>query len=119
MPVLLKVRGIRAFQHKLGKFILTTFYISCLDWEDFDIYACIKCKLHLIENLKANISIGNNILCIKGFFIDFTNVIAQIANYRVNIMINAGHYFKFLKLRLLANPAIFILPKSVTLILFQ
>lgn len=114
MLVLLKIRGISTFKYKSKKFFLITFYIPGLNQEVSDIYVCIKCKLHLVDGLKANMLIGNNVFYIEGFSIDFANVFAQIASYRINIIISARHYSKFLKCKVLANitPCILLKPKA-------
>lgn len=78
MPVLLKVKNINAFRHKLEKLALTTPYILSFNCNKIEIYTCIKYKLYLIKDLKANMPIGNNILYIKVFFINLLSIFAHI-----------------------------------------
>lgn len=63
--------------------------------------------------------IGNNIFCIKGFFINLSSTLPQIQNCDINIILNAKHYAQYLKRKILAIAAIFISPKSKILIFFK
>lgn len=95
--ILLKIKNIDAFKYKLREFALIIFYIFCFNQKKLEIYICIKCILYLIKGLKANMFISNNIFYIKSFLINFANIFAYILIYRVNIVINARYYSKFLK----------------------
>lgn len=64
MPVLLKVKGISAFKHELEKFILTMVYILGFDGNGYKVYVSIICELHLVDGLKANMLVENDVLCI-------------------------------------------------------
>lgn len=119
MLVPLKVKGINASKHKLRDFILTALYISSLNQKDSEVYAYIKCELHLVEGLKANIHVGNNVFYTKDFSINFINASADILNCGIDIAISTRHYSEFLKHKILANAATFIAPKFETLVLFQ
>lgn len=119
MLVPLKVKGINASKHKLRDFILIALYISSLNQKSLEVYAYIKCELHLVEGLKANINIGNNIFYTKDFSINFTNTSAHIPNCGIDIAISARHYSEFLKHKVLANAATFIATKFETFVLFQ
>lgn len=119
MPVLLKVRGIGVFIHKSDEFAFTALYIPGLDREGSEIYVYIKCKLHLIRDLKANILIGNNIFYTKDFIINLANTSAHILSYKVTIIVNTGSHLQFLKYNVLANATRFISPKSKALVNFQ
>lgn len=119
MPVPLKVRGIGASRHESKEFALTTLYIPGLDREGSEVYTCIKCELHLVEGLKANMLIGNDILCTEGFTINLASISAHISSCGVTIVINARNHLQFLRRNVLANATTFILPKSEALINFQ
>lgn len=119
MLVLLKVKNISVSKYKSKEFALTALYIPSFDRKNSDIYACIKCELHLIDHLKANMLIVNNVLYTKSFSIDLTNASAQIGSCRVDIVISARYHSDFLKRGVLANTTTFIPPKSEVLILFQ
>ena len=78
MPVPLKVRGIGASRHESEEFVLTALYISGFDQRGTEVYTYVKCKLYLIEALKANMLIENNVLCTEGFIINFASASAHI-----------------------------------------
>lgn len=118
MLIPLKVSGIGTFKHKSQEFALIAFYISSLNQEGLEVYTNIKCKLHLVEDLKANILIDNNVFYIEGFSINFTNAFVHIPNCEIDIVISARYYSEFLKHKVLANTVIFILSKSEVFVLF-
>lgn len=118
MPVLLKVKGIGAFQHKSEEFALVAIYISGLNDDCSEVYACIKCKLRLIERLKVNMFISNDVFYTKGFLINLVDASVYISSCGVNITISTKHYSEFLKQKVPVHSTIFILPKSKALIIF-
>lgn len=118
MPILLKVKGIGASRHKLEEFVLTTLYISGLDQRNTDVYACVKCKLHLIEGLKANMLIRKNFFYIEGFIINLASTSANILSYGMTIVVSARNHSQFLKRNVLANTTTFVSAKFEALISF-
>ena len=112
MPLPLKVRGIGASRHKSEKFALTALYMPGLNKEGLEVYACVQCKLHLVNGLKANMLIGNDVLCIEGFTSNLANAFAHILSSEVTIVISARNHLQFLKRNVLANTTTFISPKS-------
>lgn len=93
MLVPLKIRGIGASRHNSKKFAIIAFYVPGLDQRGSEVYIYIQCKLYLIESLKANMLIGNNVLCIKGFTINFASASAHILSCGVTIVINTKNHF--------------------------
>lgn len=89
MPVPFKVRGIGASKHKSDEFFLTALYIPGLDQRGTKVYACVKCKLHLVQGLKANMLIGENVLYTKSFIINLASISAQILSIGVTIVASA------------------------------
>ena len=112
MPVPLKVRGIDASRYKWGEFALTALYMPGLDREGSEVYAFVQCELHLVDGLKANMLIKNNIFCSEGFTINLANVFAHILSCGMTIVISARNHSQFLRRNVLANTTIFIPPKS-------
>lgn len=100
MPVLLNIKGIGALKHKSRNFGFTIIYIPGIDKKDCEVYASISYKLHLIDRLKANMPVDNNILCTRGFTINFSTSFAFIHSCGVKIDINARQYSKFLRRRI-------------------
>ena len=119
MPVPLKVKGIGTSRYESNKFAFTTLYILGLDQEGSEVYAYIKCKLYLVEDLKANMLIGNNIFCTEGFTINLASAFAHILSCEVTIVINARNHLQFLRGNVLTDATTFTSPKSEALINFQ
>ena len=119
MPVSLKVRGIGASKHELGHFALTTLYILSTDEKGHEVYASITCKLHLVDGLKTNMLVGNNVLCTEGFALNLYNSSALIHSCGVRIGINARQRSEFLRHRALASAPTIIPPYLEALVAFQ
>lgn len=114
----LKVRGIVTSKYKLNEFVFATLYILSLNQRGLEVYVCIKYALHLIEGLKANVLIGNNVFYTKSFTINLTNTSANILKDQISIDITTKTHSQFLRYNILTNTTIFVLPKSKILILF-
>lgn len=93
MQLSLKVRSISAFKFKFDKFALIVLYILGFYQKNSEVYTSIKYKLYLVENLKTNMLIDNNVFDSKSFLINFTNASAYILEYRINIEITTRSYF--------------------------
>lgn len=119
MPVLLKVRGIGASKHESGDLALTTIYIPGFDGNGREVYASITCELHLVDGLKANMLVGNDVLCTEGFAINLSSSSALIHSCGVSIDINARQHSKFLRHRALASASTIIPPRSEALVAFR
>lgn len=119
IPIPLKVRGIGASKHELGDFALTTIYIPRIDEKGREVYASISCELHLVDILKANMLVSNNVFCIEGFAINLSTSSALIHSYGLKIDINARQYSEFLRHRALASTPTIISPRLEALVVFQ
>ena len=89
MPVPLKVKDINASKHKLRDFALTPIYIRDISKKCHIVYTSISCELHLVDRLKANMLMNNNMLCIKSFAINLFTSSTLIHSYGMKIDINA------------------------------
>ena len=116
MPVPLKVRGIGASRHESGEFAFTALYMPGLNQEGSEVYAYVQCKLHLVDGLKANMLIGNDVLYTESFTINLASASAHILSCGVTIVINARNHSQFLKRNVLANTTTFIPLKSEALV---
>lgn len=85
----LKVRGISTSKHELDVFTLVSFYIPNFNQEDPEVNTYIKCELHLVQFLKANMLIYNDIFQIKSLFINYVDASAHILIYEVDIIMTA------------------------------
>lgn len=89
MSIPLKVKNIGASKYKSRDFALTIIYILDIDKQGYKIYASISCKLHLINRLKVNMLVGNDMLCTKGFAINLFTSSILIHSCSIKISINA------------------------------
>lgn len=117
--VILKVRGVVTSNYELNEFVFAAFYILSLNRrEGLEVYVYIRYALHLIEGLKANVLIGNNVFYIKSFTINFINSSTDILEDQISIDITTKTHSQFLRYNILTNTTIFVLPESKVLILF-
>lgn len=89
MPVSLKVRGIGDSKHKSGDFALASIYIPGIDKKSREVYTSISCELHLVDGLKVNMLVYNDVLCTEGFAINLSTTSALIHRCSMKININA------------------------------
>lgn len=97
MPISLKIKGISALGHKSKNFLLTTIYILDINKRVRKVYISISFKLYLINGLKANILVGNNVFCTESFAINLSTSSALIYSCGVKIDINAKQHSEFLR----------------------
>ncbi len=119
IPVPLKVRDIGASRHESWQFALRTLYIPGTDQKGRKVYTSITCELYLVDGLKANILVGNDVLCTEDFAINLYNSSALIHSCGVRININARQHSQFLRHKALANTSTIIPPHSEVLVAFQ
>lgn len=89
MAVLLKVGDIGAFKYESDEFCLITIYFLGVDKHKQPEYTCIHHDMHLVDGLKANMLIRNNIIVPESIMIDLVNSIAFISSWNVRIAIIA------------------------------
>lgn len=87
MPVPLKIKGIGTLRHKSGEFALITIYVSSVNKNGRKVYMSITYKLHLVNRLKVNIPMSNDILYIEAFTINFSisSILLHTCGVRINI----------------------------------
>lgn len=79
------------------------------------VYALFKCELHLVEGLRANILVGNDILSPEGFVLNAKMGHAVIGSCGVTIPVKAKQRGRqFLKRRLLTKDDGVVPPRSET-----
>lgn len=70
MANLLKVKSIRSSKYESNKFILLPLYFLSKNNKRQVVCGKIDCKLYLVNGLRANIFVGNNIFGTKQILID-------------------------------------------------
>lgn len=119
MPFLLKIRGISAMKHESKKFILIILYFLSLKQWGKEIHTYIRYKVYLVDGLKVNMLINNNLLGIKGFFINFGIFLSYIESCNIDAYISIKHSFCLLTRKVFINTTTIISPKSEILMLFK
>lgn len=89
MLVFLKIKGIVTLKHELKDIVFTTIYILNINKESREVYISINYKLHLLDRLRANILVDNDMFCIESFAINFStsSTLIHSCNMKININI--------------------------------
>lgn len=117
MSTPLKVREIEASKHKSAQFAKLSLFLPGENNKRQKVYASIKCELHLVDGLRANILIGNNILASESFVLNVELSHALVGSYRVKITIKPKQRSQFLRKRLLAEKDEVVPPRFEAIIL--
>lgn len=102
ISTLLKVRGIGASKYESVEFAVLSLYFPGKDNAEQLVYVALKCEIHLVEELQANLLISNNILSPEGVVIDIGGRSALIGSCGVTVTINAKQQRQFLARKLFA-----------------
>ena len=116
MSTHLNVSGIGTLRHKSAQFATISLYYSGENQAGQQVYAPIKCELHLVDGLRVNILVGNDILSPESFAINISKNRALIGICGVTIAINARQRRQFLRRKLLASYNNMIPPCSKSMI---
>lgn len=115
--VLLKVCGIRASKHESNEFVSMPIYFLGVNKYKQPVYACIHRKIFLVDGLRANMLVGNNIIVPEGIMIDLANSTAFITSRNVWIAIIARQRGQSLIKKLMVDTTIFLPSNSKSLVL--
>ena len=110
MASLLKVRGVSSSTYKTSEYITYEIYLLGINKNSNQILAYICRELHLIDNLRIKILIGNDILGPKNIAINIVKKIVTIRTYsNYTIKISSYLYREFIRKKVLSKQSIFIL----------
>ena len=112
MSTPLKVREIGASKHKSAQFAELSLFLPGEDNERQKVYAFIKCEVHLVEGLRANILVGNDILAPESFMLNVRLGHALVGSCGVKIAIRARQKSQFPRKRLLPKKDELVPPRS-------
>ncbi len=70
MSTSLRVRGIGSSKHESGEYAVLFLYFPGKDNAGEQVYTSLNCEIHLVEDLRANLLIGNHIMSPMNFIID-------------------------------------------------
>ena len=116
MSTPLKVRGIEVSKYESGEFATLFLYFPSRDNAGQQVYASLTCEIHLVEGLRANLLIGNDIMSPEGFIIDIKRRSVLIGSCGVTVPIDARQRGQFLIRRLLASQDTVIPPRSEAIV---
>lgn len=117
MSTPLKVRRIRASKHESREFAALSLYFPGKNNTGQLVYASLTCEIHLVEDLKANLLIGNDIMSSEGFVIDVKGKSALIGSCGVTVPIDARQRGQFLTRKLLTSQETVFPPQSEAMVL--
>ena len=112
----LKVREIEVSRHESDKFAALSLYFSKKDGAGKLVYASLRCEIHLVEGLRANLLIGNDIMLPENFVIDIEKKTTLIESCRVTVPISARQRGQFLTKKLLTSKSTVVPPRSEAMI---
>ena len=118
MATLLKVRGIRFSKYESDEFISISLYFPDFDSTNRPAYTNIHRKLHIVERLKANLLVGNNILATERVIINLANKSAMISSSQLTIFIAARPRGHMVWKKVLVGRSLTIPPESEALVQF-
>ena len=116
MSTPLKVKGIGASKHKSSEFAALSLYFPGKNAVGDLVYASLWCEIYLVEGLRANLLIGNDIMSPEAVVIDLGKKTAVIGACGVSIDVNARQRGQFLAKKLLINKDSVIPPRSKAMI---
>ena len=116
MSTPLKVRGIGASKHKSEEFAALSLYFPGKDDAGRLVYASVRYEIHLVDSLRANLLIGNDIMSPENFVIDIDKRSTLIGSCRVTIPISARQRGQFLTRKLLTSEVSVVPPRSEAMI---
>lgn len=87
MSISLKVKGIKTLKHESVLFVKVFLFLPGENIESHQTYALFSYKFYLVENLKTNILVRNNIFILEGFIFNLKIGHAIVENCKVTIFI--------------------------------
>ncbi len=80
MAVPITVRGLGASKHATDQYVIVDIYIPAKDGQGQEVIAYIQHEIHLVEELKANMLAGTDIMMPEQFVLDFNKKTAFIGS---------------------------------------
>lgn len=103
-------------RHESNKFAALSLYFPGKDGAGKLVYASLRCEIHLVEGLRANLLIENDIMSPENFVIDIEKKTALIGSCEVTVPISARQRGQFLTRKLLTSESIIVPPRSEAMI---
>ena len=107
----LRVRGIGSNTHETKEYILVPFYMPASKASDgTSVLACITREIHIVDGLKANMLIRNDVLGPEEFVIDINKKKAYIGSCDVNISLQVRPRGTFIRKTVRTKSAVTVTP---------
>lgn len=84
----LRVRGVGSSKHETSEYITQDLYFPGTDGKGDKVLACARRELHLVEDLRVKVLIGNDIIGPEGITLDVANKKARIGSCGVTVQIS-------------------------------
>lgn len=88
MVTLLRFKDISISKHETDKFVTLALYLLRQNNNKSVVYDCIQKKLYLVNDLKANLLLGTDIIRLEQIFIVFLSNIIYITSYKIRIFLD-------------------------------
>lgn len=85
----ISVRGLSTSCHQTDEYVLIPFYCPSVNKNGQKALACIRRELHIINNLRAKMLIGNDIISTEYIVIDVASHKATIRSCKIEVPIKA------------------------------
>ena len=113
----LKVRGVGTNKYETDEFAILPIYLPGKDKDGQDILACLTAEFHLVDNLRAQMLIGNDIIGPQGIIIDVSNQFATIFQCEsIQVPIEPRQRSQFVRRNIHAQEAMVVPPHSEVLV---
>ena len=116
MSTPIKFRGIDASKHESSEFTALSLYFPGKNAVGDLVYAALRCEIHLMEGLRTNLLVGNDIMSLEAMVINLEKKTAIIGTCGISIDENARQRGQFLTKKLLTNQDSVISPRSEAII---
>ena len=108
----LRVRGVGASHHETSEFITQRIYPPAIDGNGKSILACLYRELHIVNNLRAKMLIGNDIIGPEGIVIDVANKQARIGSCNATAKITPKPRGEYVRRKILAENSALVPPRT-------
>ena len=119
MIIFITMRDLNTDKHIINKYIIVFIIFIEKNNKSNDVCVMFRREVHVIDNLKINIFMKNEIMNLKKIFIDFDHNIARINNCNVNIFIKIRTFNKTITKSIHLKKIIIIFSKSKILVLMH
>ena len=110
MATPLRVRGVGSSHHETSEFVTQHIYLPAIDDQGNPILACFYRELHIVDNLRAKMLIGNDIIGPEGIVIDIANKQARIGSCNATASITAKPRGEFVRRKVYVKESTFVAP---------